>query len=72
MGVDIPKIEQIVHIGPPHTVREYIQEIGWAGRDGSESVAILYYDNYDIASNRKEISDEIRNYCQLEGKCMRD
>ncbi len=75
MGVEIGQIIHqnwtIIHIGPPRTVREYIQETGRAGRDGSQSVAILYYDNYDIASNRKEMSDEIHNYCRLEGKCMR-
>ena len=72
MGVDIPSVRQIINIGPPHTVREYIQETGRAGRDGSQSTAVLHYNNRDIASNRNDISDEIRDYCRLDGAlCLR-
>ena len=71
MGVDIPGIQKIIHIGPPRTVREYMQETGRAGRDGSLSMAVLYYNNLDIAKNRKGISEEIRDYCHLEYSCMR-
>ena len=28
MGVDIPCITNVIHVGPPHTVREYFQETG--------------------------------------------
>jgi ATP-dependent DNA helicase RecQ len=52
MGVDIPDIRQVVHIGPPRTVKAYIQETGRAGRDGRPSVAYLYYNNRDIAPDR--------------------
>ena len=48
MGVDIPTIRHIIHIGPPRTIREYVQETGRAGRDGSKSKAVLYYDNHAI------------------------
>lgn len=34
MGVDIKSIRQVIHVGPPHTIREYFQETGRAGRDG--------------------------------------
>ena len=33
MGVDIPSIRNVIHVGPPRTVREYFQETGRAGRD---------------------------------------
>lgn len=72
MGVDIPTIRHIIHIGPPRTIREYVQETGRAGRDGSKSKAVLYYDNHDTAANRKAISNNIRSYCRLEGSCMRE
>ena len=49
MGVDIPSIGYIIHVGPPRTVREYFQETGRAGRDGKLSTAVLYYNNRDIA-----------------------
>ena len=62
MGVDIPAIKNIIHIGPPGTVREYMQETGRAGRDGSAATAVLYYNNRDIAKNRKGITEEIRDF----------
>ena len=71
MGVDIQSIRHIIHIGPPCTVREYIQETGRAGRDGHLSTAVLFYNNADIGVNRKKIGQEIREYCHLENKCMR-
>ncbi|XP_067032975.1 putative ATP-dependent DNA helicase Q1 [Acropora muricata] len=45
MGVDIPSIRNIIHVGPPRTIKEYIQETGRAGRDGKQSFAVLYYNN---------------------------
>ena len=48
MGVDIPCIRHVIHVGPPHTVRECFQETGRAGHDGKQSVAVLYYNNRDI------------------------
>ena len=45
MGVDIPSIRQVIHIGPPHTIHQYYQETGRAGRDGKPSKAVLHYNN---------------------------
>lgn len=67
MGVDIPCIRHFIHLGSLHTVREYFQETGRAGRDGKQSVAVLYYNNRDIAiSRRAGISDSIREYYKLQ------
>ena len=71
MGVDIPAIRNIIHIGPPRTVREYMQETGRAGRDGSSSRVSLFYNSRDIGKNKKLISEDIRAYCHLEQSCMR-
>ncbi|KAK2549364.1 RecQ-like DNA helicase Blm [Acropora cervicornis] len=43
MGVDIPSIRNVIHLGPPQTVREYFQETGRAGQDGKLATATLYY-----------------------------
>ena len=43
MGVNAPFIENIIHIGPPSSVEQYMQEIGRAGRKGQLAVAQLYY-----------------------------
>lgn len=71
MGVDIQSIRQIIHIGPPRTIREYFQETGRAGRDGYLSKAVLYYNNKDIAKNKAGFQDEVRRYCQSEECCLR-
>ena len=71
MGVDIKSIRQVIHIGPPRSVREYFQETGRAGRDGEQSTAILYYNNRDIAKNKTGFQDEIKRYCQSTDCCLR-
>ena len=71
MGVDIRSIRQVIHIGPPRTIREYFQETGRAGRDGQPSKAILYYNNRDIVKNKVRLQEEIRLYCQSKDHCLR-
>jgi RecQ family ATP-dependent DNA helicase len=41
MGVDIPNIRSIIHIGLPRSLLDYAQESGRAGRDGLHSEAII-------------------------------
>lgn len=71
MGVDIPCVRQVIHIGPPRSVREYYQETGRAGRDNQKSWATLYYNNYDIAANKAGMTDHMRLYCRSTGVCLR-
>jgi len=44
MGIDIPDVREIVHWGPPCNLKQYVQEIGRAGRDGENAQAILLYE----------------------------
>ncbi|CAB4009302.1 Hypothetical predicted protein [Paramuricea clavata] len=50
IGVDLPSIRQVIHIGVPRTMEEYFQEVGRAGRDGLPAVATIYYNSYDVRS----------------------
>ena len=70
MGVDIPSIREIIHVGPPASVQQYCQETGRAGRDGLPSKVVLYYNNRDIGKNR-HIGEDMRTYCKIENQCLR-
>lgn len=52
MGIDCPNIRKILHWGTPENIEQYVQEIGRAGRDGDQSVAILmHHRHYTISEN---------------------
>ena len=63
MGVDVPSIRNVIHVGPPCSLKAYFQETGRAGRDGKRAHAILYYNNRDIAKNRSGMQEEMRSFC---------
>ena len=42
MGINCQGVRQIVHVGPPKDVESYIQETGRAGRDGLQSIAVIF------------------------------
>ena len=43
MGIDIPDVRCVIHLGRPRTLLEYGQESGRAGRDGFASEAIILH-----------------------------
>ena len=48
-----------------------MQEIRRAGRCGQPAVATLYYNNSDVASNKTNIDDTMKMYCQSIDVCLR-
>ena len=64
MGIDCPDVRQVVHWGPLDDAEGYVQECGWAGRDGKRSCALLFWSKRDASSTK------MMNYCQS-GSCRR-
>ena len=69
MGVDCPDVHQIVHIGAPNDVESCIQETGRAGRDGMQSVAILFL---IPGESKKQVEQDIKTYTKNVSICRRE
>ncbi|CAB4018819.1 Hypothetical predicted protein [Paramuricea clavata] len=70
IGVDLPCIRQVIHIGVPRTMEEYFQEIGRAGRDGLPAVATIYYNCYDLKSGKSSVDPVMKELASGDG-CKR-
>ena len=44
MGIDVPNIRCVIHWQHPFSISEYVQGFGRAGRDGENSIAVLFVD----------------------------
>ena len=74
MGVNLPYITQVIHIGPPSSLEAYIQEIGRAGRSGVAAEAKLYFCKSDINEHKVKqglMQASMRNFCLNESECIR-
>ena len=70
MGVDIPGVRTIIHYGSCSDIESYFQESGHAGRDGKESIALLYMYQGSLLGH---VEKNMKAYCTLEeGKCHRE
>lgn len=59
MGINKPDIRLVIHYHLPSQIESYIQEVGRAGRDGKESVAVILYASGDWALPRQIIQQEL-------------
>lgn len=62
VGLDVPNVRAVLHIGPPDLLRDYVQESGRAGRDGRYSEAVLVvrrqYGSSKPGSNLRPLPDQ--------------
>ena len=70
MGIDIPDIGLVVHIGCPKSTISYWQEAGRCARDGRNGYSIILYDNFSasLKTTEKTISEIVKNPHE---KCIR-
>ena len=66
LGIDCRDIEKIIHWGIPSNVEEYVQETGRVGRDGRESVVVLYE-----GRGGRHAGKEIKHYIANKTVCRR-
>ncbi len=52
MGLDKSHLGAVIHTVMPHSLEEYVQQVGRAGRDGSEAKCWLYLDDADYVKLR--------------------
>lgn len=71
IGVNIPNVRHVIHIGVPRTMESYYQEIGRAGRDKKPAKASLFFNGQDISANKPGMTTEMRNFCLEETNCLR-
>ena len=64
MGVNFANINNVVHYGPPREMDTLLQQIGRAGRDGTQSFHLLIYSARQLRMCEKEVLDYVRNQDQ--------
>ena len=52
MGIDIRDVGAVVHATMPRSLEEYVQQVGRAGRDGSEARCYAFLDDRDFVRLR--------------------
>jgi len=49
IGINLPDIQHVIHIGLPMSKNEYVQEIGRGGRDGNDVISHVFYISAEAA-----------------------
>ncbi len=53
MGIDRADVRAVIHLGPPGSIEAYYQEVGRAGRDGADALALMCWTQQDLPLRRR-------------------
>ena len=62
VGIDCRDVQRVFHVGVLCTMVDFFQGTGRAGRNGSQSHSICYYNSYDISNARKDLTPIMQKY----------
>lgn len=71
MGVNKEEVRAVVHFHMPVSMESYVQEVGRAGRDGKQSMAVLLYCEGDEGLPLHLLDQQIPEDNQIEGVCTK-
>jgi ATP-dependent DNA helicase RecQ len=69
MGVNKSDVRYVIHYHIPSTMEAYLQEIGRAGRDRKQSVAVLLYSEGDEGLPLHLMEQQLPTDSQIDGVC---
>jgi ATP-dependent DNA helicase RecQ len=68
MGVNFKGVNNVIHFGPPKDMDSFVQQLGRAGRDGSQTAKALLLFNSRQCRN---LDDDMKKYIDNSDKCRR-
>ncbi|XP_052274397.1 ATP-dependent DNA helicase RecQ-like [Dreissena polymorpha] len=68
MGVNFKGVNQVINYGVPKNMDTFVQQLGRAGRDGTQAMALLLY----CGRQCKGIDSDMKNYISDDSKCRRN
>ena len=62
MGIDRADVRAVIHFSPPGSIEAYYQEVGRAGRDGADALALMVVSPGDMARRRALLEMDVAEH----------